>query len=388
MDDGSTIEQQEEATAANDKVIPFADVEALREALDGIFIVGATAMNNPHPGYVHFHGRFAGDGTDTHFDEINGRFTPLGYTPHIQKGNHPLPSVIAEPIVYNTAPSHYFINLLLFIATIFSTLYIGALYTETNLDYTFSPAWLLQGWPYSLSLLTILGAHELGHYFAARYHNVPVTLPYFIPLPTQYSLIGTMGAFIKIKAPFKNKRAMLDVGAAGPLAGMFFAIPILWYGLATSPVQPLPDYTYLAEGNSLLYLLMKYLTHGQILPANGMDVSLNQIAWAGWVGLLVTGLNLLPLGQLDGGHVSFVLFGRKARSFFWPVIISLAAIILLTQTYTWALWIVMLFVLGRRHAEPLDTITPLDRTRRWVAIGTLLLFFLVFAPIPFQIITP
>ncbi len=367
-------------------VIPFADVEVLRNVLDGIFIVSTTAMNKPEPGFVQFQGRPAGDGDI--FDEVNGRFNPLGYTPHIKKGYGTLTAIIAEPVIYESAPSNYLVNLLLFIITIFSTLYIGALYAESNAEYSLSFTWLLQGWPYSLSLLTILGAHELGHYFAARYHKVPVTLPYFIPLPTPYSLLGTMGAFIKIKAPFKNRRVMLDVGAAGPLAGMVFAIPILYYGLATSPVLPLPSSTYLAEGNSIIYLLMKYLVHGQILPANGMDVSLNQIAWAGWVGLLVTGLNLLPLGQLDGGHVAFVLFGKKARSFFWPVIISLAAIILLTQTYTWTLWIMMLFFLGRQHAEPLDMVTPLDHPRLWIAIGTLLLFALVFAPIPFQIITP
>ena len=133
---------------------------------------------------------------------------------------------------------------------------------------------------------------------------------------------------------------------------------------------------------------MKFLVHGQILPRNGLDISLNQVAWAGWVGLLVTGLNLLPLGQLDGGHVAFVLFGKKARQFFWPVILALTAIIIFTQTYTWVLWILMLFFIGRQHAEPYDMITPLDNKRRWIAIGTLCLFFLVFVPIPFQIVMP
>ncbi len=368
--------------------IPPADVQALRNAVDNFFIVSLTAMDLPQNGYVRFRGRFVGDGTDTHYDEINERFNSLNYTPEMHIDEYGSAVITAMPYVYKEKTSHYFINLLLFLATIFSTLYVGALYTETNIDYTFSPAWLLSGWPYSLSILTILGAHELGHYFAARYHKVPVSLPFFIPLPTQYSLIGTMGAFIQLKARVQNRRALLDVGAAGPLAGMIFALPILWYGIATSPVLPLPTTGYLAEGNSLLYLAMKYLIHGQILPSNGMDISLNQVAWAGWVGLLVTGLNLLPLGQLDGGHVSFVLFGKTAEKFFWPVILALAAIIVFTQTYTWALWILMLFVIGRRHAEPLDMVTPLDTKRRWIAIGTLCLFFLVFVPIPFQIVMP
>ena len=236
--------------------------------------------------------------------------------------------------------------------------------------------------------MLILGAHELGHYFAARYHKVPVTLPYFIPMPTSYSLIGTLGAFIRLKAPVKNRRALLDVGAAGPLAGMVFALPILWYGLATSPVGPLPAGGYMLEGNSILYALSKIVIFGRFLPANGIDVSLNQFAWAGWVGLLVTGLNLIPVGQLDGGHVSYVLFGKKARQFFWPVVLGLALLVIVTGTFMWVVWILLLTVFGRVHAEPLDDVTPLDSRRRWIAIFTLVLFVLVFMPIPFQIVLP
>jgi len=384
------MSDEEKSDLLSVPTIPLADVEALRSAVDNFFIVSLTAMDLPQNGYVRFRGRFVGDGTETYYDEISERFNPLGYTPQMDTDKFGVAIITAVPGVYEetNAPYSYLINLLLFIVTIFSTLYIGALYNETNPDYTFSPAWLMTGWPYSLSILAILGAHELGHYFAARYHKVPVTLPFFIPLPTQYSLIGTMGAFIRLKTAVKDRRVLLDVGAAGPLAGMIFALPILWYGIATSPVLPLPTTGYLAEGNSLLYLGMKYLIHGQFLPANGVDISLNQVAWAGWVGLLVTGLNLLPLGQLDGGHVAFVLFGKNAEKLFWPVILALAAIIIFTQTYTWALWILMLFLIGRRHAEPLDMVTPLGNKRRWIAIGTLCLFFLVFVPIPFQIVMP
>jgi membrane-associated protease RseP (regulator of RpoE activity) len=236
--------------------------------------------------------------------------------------------------------------------------------------------------------MLILGAHELGHYFAARYHNVPVTLPYFIPMPL--SIIGTMGAFIRIKAPISNRRALLDIGAAGPLAGMVFAVPLLIYGLWISEVGPLPtDYGYMLEGNSLLYAGLKIMIFGEMLPnAAGMDVMLSQVAWAGWVGLLVTGLNLIPVGQLDGGHVSYVLFGQRARAFFWPVIMALLTLAIVTGMTMWIVWVALLFFLGRRHAEPLDSVTPLDGRRRLIAIITLLIFFLVFTPIPFQIITP
>jgi membrane-associated protease RseP (regulator of RpoE activity) len=246
---------------------------------------------------------------------------------------------------------------------------------------------LLAGWPFSLSIMAILTAHEFGHYFAARYHKVPVTLPYFIPLPF-LSIIGTLGAFIRLKAPAKNKRVLLDIGAAGPLAGLVVAIPVLLYGLATSEVGPLPTEPYLLEGNSILYFGMKFLVFGQVLPGNGLDVSLNQIAWAGWVGLLVTSLNLIPVGQLDGGHVTYVLLGKRAKQFFWPVIIALAVLALITQTFTWVVWIAMLYFLGRVHAEPLDDVTELDPRRRMIAIFTFILFFLIFVPIPIQFIFP
>jgi membrane-associated protease RseP (regulator of RpoE activity) len=200
---------------------------------------------------------------------------------------------------------------------------------------------------------------------------------------------GTFGAFIQLKAPVNNKRALLDVGAAGPWAGIIFAIPILFLGLATSEVLPLPVATpYQMEGNSILYAAMKFIVFGRFLPAGGLDVHLNQVAWAGWVGLLVTSLNLIPLGQLDGGHVAFVLLGDWAKKLFWPVIIALGLLVILTGTLTWVLWIGLLFLLGRRYAVPLDEVTVLDPRRRIMAILTLLLFLLVFIPIPLQIIMP
>ena len=235
-----------------------------------------------------------------------------------------------------------------------------------------------------VSLMAILGAHELGHYFAARHHGVPVSLPYFIPFPIPP--IGTMGAFIRLKAPVKNKRALFDVGAAGPLAGLLFAVPILFIGLAMSPVEALPAGGYTLEGNSIFYALAKLAVKGQFLPNGSEDVLLSQVAWAGWVGLLVTGLNLIPGGQLDGGHIAYVLFGKRAKLFFWPVIIGLVALVILTGTFMWGLWAALLFFLGRAHAEPLDDVTPVDNRRRWLAAFTLILFVFVFVPIPLRVI--
>ena len=358
-------------------------VEALRLELPDLFSIVDTTLDKPASGQVRFRGHFLQDPVDC-FDELRLRFERHGFTPMIRK-DQDLTALVGLPVVFKDTPSNWYINLSLFIATVLSTLYVGAGYGAETPQQALQ---IWRGWPFSLSLLLILGAHELGHYFAARYHRVPVTLPYFVPLPI--SFIGTMGAFIRLKGPVKNRRALLDVGVAGPLAGLIFALPILWYGLATSDIGPLPtSEPYALEGNSILYSAMKVGVFGRFLPDdNNMDVQLNNVAWAGWVGLLVTGLNLIPLGQLDGGHTAYVLFGKKAKQFFLPIIIGLLALSLLTGTTTWLVWIVLLYFLGRTHAEPLDDITELDSRRRLIAIFTLILFFLVFVPIPLQLVQP
>lgn len=365
-------------------VVPLDKVEALRNSIKGLFSVTDTALDQPHPGYVRFRGYFILDPAQC-YDDLRERFERHGFTPMIRQEQERV-ALIALPTVFAPKKSNWVINLVLLIVTILSTLYLGATY-DLNVGDKLN---LLSGWPFSISIMLILGAHELGHYFAARYHKVPVTLPYFIPLPPPFSLFGTLGAFIQLKAPVKNRRALLDVGVAGPLAGMVFALPILIYGLATSKVGPIgpppANGAILLEGNSILYALTKFMMFGRILPDGNFDVMLNQVAWAGWVGLLVTGLNLIPVGQLDGGHIVYVLLGQRASQLFWPVLVALGALVIFTSTPTWIIWIVLLFFLGRHHAEPLDDVTPLDHTRKTIAIFTLILFLLVFVPIPIQII--
>ena len=370
-------------TPSPNSFVPLEKAESLRHELADLFEVGDTSLDTPSSGYVRFRGRFLQDPADC-FETLRQRFEQLGFTPMIRDEDGRI-AVIAIPVVIKDTPSNWGVSLALFVATIFSTMYIGATSIQGPLT-NITQIWL--GWPFSLSIMTILTAHELGHYFAARYHKVPVSPPYFIPLPFSFSLIGTLGAFIRLKGRAQNRRVLMDIGAAGPLAGMVFAFPILLYGLYTSEVGPLPTTPYLLEGNSVLYFLTKLAIFQQVLPGNGVDVSLNQVAWAGWVGLLVTSLNLLPLGQLDGGHMAFVLFGERAKQFFWPVIISLVVLSVATASFTWVVWIVLLFYVGRTHAEPLDDITRLDPQRRAIAIFTLVLFFLIFTPIPFQIIFP
>jgi membrane-associated protease RseP (regulator of RpoE activity) len=258
-----------------------------------------------------------------------------------------------------------------------------------------------------VSLLAILLAHEFGHYLAGRYHRSAVTLPYFIPFPL--SPFGTMGAFIQLKEPPKNKRILLDIGIAGPLAGLIIAIPVLFIGLHLSEVTRLPliqsGETLSLEGNSILYLLAKYIVFGQWLPNpgnagfinpiiywiryfftgqpvpfGGLDVQLHPVAWAGWAGLLITALNLIPAGQLDGGHLLYVLIGRKARNILPFILVGM--IILGFVWSGWWVWAFLTFFLGRIFAEPLDQITPLDPRRKALAILGLFIFLVIFTPIP------
>ena len=287
-------------------------------------------------------------------------------------------------------PRPWWPNLLLFIATLLSLLLVGTTLAiseiaETNvLEATQVASNLLlelwRGAPYAISLLLILGAHELGHYFAARRHKLAVTLPYFIPLPF-ISMFGTMGAFIQLRQPMKNRKMLLDVGASGPLIGLIFAVPILFIGLATTRVIPAGG-GGVYEGDSLLYAAAKIIIFGHFLPDGRTDVCVNcsQLLWAGWTGLLVTSLNLLPLGQLDGGHVLYALVGEKARKLYFPIMGALFLLVFVTDV--WLFWLVLLLLFGRVYATPLDMITPLDSRRRYLAIFTLIVFVLIFIPAP------
>jgi membrane-associated protease RseP (regulator of RpoE activity) len=216
-----------------------------------------------------------------------------------------------------------------------------------------------------------------------------------------------MGAVIRMQEQPKNRRILLDIGIAGPLAGLVVAIPVLLIGLSQSHIGPIVDTPGMfIEGNSLLYLLAKFAIFGQLLPApasygslppvlywlsnfftglpvpiGGTDVFISPVAWAGWVGLLVTSLNLIPAGQLDGGHLMYVLFGSKRMRSFLPVILVVLGILGFFAV-SWWLWLVILSFLGRLTDEPLDQITELDPGRRALAIFGVIVFFLVFIPVP------
>ncbi len=286
----------------------------------------------------------------------------------------------------------WWLNAVLFVATLVSVLLLGlnmalneiAAAEGVAAARAISERGLLELWrgaPYAIAILLILGAHELGHYFAARHHKISVTLPYFIPAPF-ISPIGTFGAFIQLREPMRNRKVLLDVGAAGPLSGLIFAIPILFIGLATSTVATITPGGVL-EGNSLLYALAKTITFGRFLPDGMMDVYVNQLAWAGWTGLLVTALNLIPIGQLDGGHILYALIGDRARRLYFPVLGIMVLLVLVTDA--WFFWLILLLLFGRVYATPLDMITKLDARRRGIALLGLIVFAVTFVPVPFSV---
>ncbi|MCD4685380.1 MAG: site-2 protease family protein [Anaerolineae bacterium] len=273
-------------------------------------------------------------------------------------------------------------NLLLLALTLLSLLFVGSQIEAAHNDTDASN--LLRGWPYATSMILILGAHELGHYFVARYHRMNITPPYFLPFP---SLFGTLGAFILFRDPLPNRKIMFDVSVAGPLAGLVVALPVLFIGLAGSDVEPLPtDEDYLREGDSILYVAAKYIVFGDILPTEDKDVFVNQVAWAGWGGLLLTALNLIPVGQLDGGHIIHTLLGRRVQHLYWPLMMGLLVLSLLNEA--WLFFTLLLLLFGRFRATPLDSITPLDTRRRRLAYVVVVIFVLIFVPLPLQSITP
>lgn len=339
-----------------------------------------------------FEGRLLLD-SEAAYDRLDALLEPSNQLPLFReiKGKHVV-YVVAGRV--RPRPRPWWPNALLFIVTIFSVLLVGtemainelangsAAAAQPYVDNLVLELW--RGLPYTIAILLILGSHELGHYFAARHHKLAVTLPYFIPAPF-ISLIGTFGAFIQLREPMRNRKVLLDVGAAGPLTGLVFAVPILLIGLATSQVGPIQA-GGMVEGNSLLYAFSKVLVFGRFLPDGAVDVYVNQLAWAGWTGLLVTALNLMPIGQLDGGHILYSLVGERARILFYPVI-GVMVLLVLTGSDAWLFWLILLFLFGRVYAAPLDMITPMDAKRKWIAVFGLIVFVLTFVPVPFTVAT-
>jgi membrane-associated protease RseP (regulator of RpoE activity) len=286
------------------------------------------------------------------------------------------------------------LNLLLFFLTVFSTFFVGLTWSlsykyadvpSRNSAPAFSPATFRDAEIISLSalyagvLIVILLGHEFGHYLACRHYGVEATLPYFIPAPT---LIGTLGAFIKIKSPITRKKHLFDIGVAGPLTGFALSLPALFYGLALSKIVPaLPREDSLVFGEPLLLKLAGGLIFKDIGP--GHDLVLHPVAFAGWVGILVTSYNLFPLGQLDGGHVSYALVGSRSKALarFLLGCFVLMGIFFWVGWFVWALLVVLL---GLKHPRVIDEEVPLPFSRKALSFLIIVIFVLSFIPDPIR----
>jgi membrane-associated protease RseP (regulator of RpoE activity) len=245
---------------------------------------------------------------------------------------------------------------------------------------TIISTFLIGGFIYSLAVLSILVAHEMGHYLASRKYGVPSSLPYFIPFPLPP--FGTLGAVIRTKGPIPHRKALFDIGSWGPLCGLALAIPAVVVGFLLSEVvdvAKLPAHTT-SLGNSPLLSLLQRIVLGHLPP--GTDVVLHPIAYAGWVGLFITSLNLLPTGQLDGGHIIYALFGPHSKIIFRLTLLAITFICLI-YNLGWLLLVIILFFIGYKHPPPLDDRTPLDWRRKVTGVLAFVIFFTAFTPVPF-----
>lgn len=268
---------------------------------------------------------------------------------------------------------------ILFAATFVTTTVAGAIQQGIN-PLTDPPA-ILRGLPFSITLMAILIVHEMSHYMASRFHGVRATLPFFIPAP---SIIGTFGAVIQMKGAIWDRRTLLDIGASGPIGGFVLALPALVAGFAMSQVAPAGGGEGgLILGDSLLVSLVGSLTLGKLPP--GAGVNLHPVAFAGWIGMFVTSLNLLPVGQLDGGHISKALF--PARSDIIARVTHMALVVLgIFYWEGWLFWALVLVFLGVRHPPVLLPHIYLDERRRNVGFIAIAIFFLTFVPVPFRVV--
>ena len=301
-------------------------------------------------------------------------------------GEPPLPVTFAPPRKFQ---DRRWLHLVLFVLTCVSTTLVGANHYAGYLsDFLRNPvtpsiSLTLHGLWYSATILLILGAHELGHYLACRYYQVDASLPFFIPMPLV--LTGTLGAFIRIREPIPTKRMLFDIGIAGPLAGFVFAVPALFIGIAMSPVVRVPpNLVGFDLGEPLLFRAATWLTWGPV--PTGYSVNLHPMAFAAWFGLLATALNLFPIGQLDGGHISYAVLGRRSTT------VTLGAIgVAIGLTFfsmSWLVWtfllVAMTLAMGPRHPRTLDEHIPLDRRRVWLAVLAAVILVLCFTPSPIE----
>jgi membrane-associated protease RseP (regulator of RpoE activity) len=286
------------------------------------------------------------------------------------------------------------LHVFLFVLTLAATTLAGAAqYAGFVQDFAIAkelpmplPALYLRGFWYSATILLILSAHEMGHYLACRYYDVDASLPFFLPAVPGLVMTGTLGAFIRIREPIPQKRMLFDIGIAGPIAGFLVAVPALFLGLALSRVVPAPASSegMLELGEPLLFKFAAWLLFGT--PPDGYTLNMHPMAFAAWFGLLATALNLFPIGQLDGGHISYAVLGPRSTYVTYASVF--AAVGLAYFSASWVVWtvllVVMLVVFGPRHPRVFDEHVPLDRGRLWLAAAAAVILALCFTPSPIR----
>jgi Zn-dependent protease len=326
------------------------------------------------------------DSASASFEKLS-RALPKGFVPLIQEDEQLGAKIILIPKPaeedFSRKPVRPWLHWLLFCLTVITTTWTGASYQ--GVDLAQEPGRFAVGLPYCIGILLILGVHELGHFFMARRHAMDVTPPYFIPVPFG---LGTFGAFIQMRSPPVNRKALFDVAVAGPLAGLAMAVPALLLGLQFSSIAAGRDGTLTdtfqqgaTVGSSILFTVLAKLSFGDAAQYGAL-VQLSPLAFAGWLGLFITSLNLLPVGQLDGGHITRAMFGSRVGQ-----TISSVAMwsLFLLALFVWPglmMWVVIVFLIAGRGTPPLNDVTPLDAGRMVVGYIAMLILILILAPMP------
>jgi len=350
-------------------------VETLRAQVADLLLIDHVSVH--HEGQVvSFSGRLLQD-ADSAFSTLEERLKRFGYLAQLRRAKG-RDVILLAPAPSNRGASRRWVNLLLFLATVASVTFGGALMEGYN-PLADPPKALLRGLPFAFALLGILVTHELAHFLVSKAHGTKSTLPYFIPMPL--SPVGTFGALIRMESPIRDRKALFDVGLSGPLAGLAVSIVALVIGLRMSQVTATPP-----QGATQILgtgLLVDWITELVLGPVpDNVVVLLHPVAFAGWFGAFITFINLIPVSQLDGGHVGYAFFGAAHR--FVAVLIFLGMLVLGLFSTWWLLWAVLVFFLGGlRHPPPLNDITPLDVKRKVLAIFSFALIFLLGTPQPF-----
>ena len=327
--------------------------------------------------------------------ELPVRLTTSAEAPAVEKADTTStdtllpPQPIVVPVPAKREPVRRYV--LLFVLTFASTTLVGEMhYLSFHLGFSSGPnpfAWwesLILGLWYSVPVLAILGCHEMGHYLACRYYGIAASRPYFLPMPIIPT--GTLGAFIRIRQPIPGKRELFDIGIAGPIAGFLVAVPLLFIGMYLSRIVEIPrDAELIWFGEPLLVKLAIWLTFGHV--ADGYSVTMHPVAFASWFGLLATAINLFPIGQLDGGHISYAVLGRKSTAVTLLMVACLIGLAFWSWS-SWAVWagvtIAMLFAFGPHHPRTPDEYAPLDPARKALAVFAVIMFILCFTPVVVQ----